>query len=174
MGPMRSRIALWLAVYELAFTATSVLVGLILLHSSRASPVESVAFIKAHDALDAVLRIWLNNTSSFLIAAVLIVLHPVLGVLATTFTSAFNGQLLASWLAGRCSTLHFVYGNIETQAYIALWLAAARTYYVQKESSNLLHSWRATLRQTTRLLVYAFTVFLVLAVIEVAEVRILG
>jgi len=169
-----SKLVVWLIVYELVYTATSIAVGLVLLYSSKASPVESISFIKSRSVLDAVLHIWLNNTTSFLIAAIFVILHPALGVLTVAFTSISSGELLASWLANYCTTAHFIYGAAETQAYVALWLVAARIYYSQKSCSDLMCRWRTTLRQAGRLLVYAFTTFLALAFVEVAEVRILG
>ncbi|MEB3757121.1 MAG: hypothetical protein GSR79_09755 [Desulfurococcales archaeon] len=133
-----SKSAAWLATYELVYIIMSTFVGLALHYSSKASPIESLSFIKSRSMLIAVLHIWLNNTASFLIEAVFVVLSPVLGVLAVTFTSISSGQLLASWVANYCSTSHFIYGNIETQAYIILWVAVARTYYAQNECSDLM------------------------------------
>ncbi len=168
------RSAAWLVTYELVYIVMSIFVGLALLYSSKASLVESLTFIKSRSVLIAVLHIWLNNTASFLIGAVFVVLSPVLGVLAVTFTSISSGQLLASWLANYCSTSHFIYGNIETQAYIILWLAVVRTYYARNECSDLMCRWIITLNQTRKLLVYAFVTFLFLAIIEVIEVHALG
>ena len=169
-----SKLTRWLWVYELVSIAVSAAIGAALYFSGKASPVESITFIRSHGALDAVLHIWLSNVSSFLLAAALIVLHPVAGVFAAAYASVFLGELLASWLAGYCGTAHMVYGLVETQAYILLWVLAARTYYVQQGCGSLLCRWEATVRETTRLLVYALLVFLVLAVIEAYEVRILG
>ena len=170
MGLSRPRLRRWLVIYE----SVSIAVSILAWFSSRGAPAESIAFIRARGALSAVLHIWLSNVSSFFIGAVLAVLHPALGVLAAAFASLGLGELLASWLAGYCSTPHLVYGVVETQAYILLWLLAARTYYVQRSCRSLLCRWRATLRETGRLLVYAFTVFLLLAVVEVLEVRAFG
>ena len=169
-----SKLTRWLWVYELVSIAVSAAIGAMLYFSGRASSVESITFIRSHGVLDAVLHIWLNNVSSFFLAATLIVLHPVAGVFAVAYTSVFLGELLASWLAGYCGTAHMVYGLVETQAYILLWVLAARTYYVQYGCGSLLCRWEATVRETKRLLVYALLVFLVLGVIEVYEVRILG
>lgn len=166
----RPRLRQWLVIYESVSIAVSILAGL----SSRGAPVESIAFIRARGALSAALHIWLSNASSFFIGAVLVVLHPALGVLAAALASLGLGDLFASWLAGYCSTPHLVYGILETQAYILLWLMAARTYYVQHWCGSLVCRWRATLRETGRLLVYAFTVFLLLAVLEVLEVHVFG
>ncbi len=174
MGLKYSRLATWLIVYEVVYIVVSTVTGLLFLYSSKASPIESIGFIKNRGVLDAVLHIWLNNTISFLIAATLIVLHPSLGVLAVSFSSISSGELFASWLAHYCSTPHFIYGVAETQAYIVLWLLVARTYYAQRECSSLTCRWRTTSRQTGRILFYAFTVFLILAMVEVAEVRLLG
>lgn len=168
--PRIRRLAAWLLVYELVSLAVAGLVGVL----SRGAPVESVAFIRSRGLVEAAASIWLNNVASFLTAAALIVVHPVLGVLASALTSYSLGELVASWLAGYCSTPHMVYGVVETQAYILLWLLAARTYYVQRGCRSLMCRWRATLRETGRLLVYAFTVFLLLAVVEVLEVRAFG
>lgn len=170
----RSRLVTWLVVYELVYIVTSIAVSLMLFYSSRASPLESIAFIRGRGVLDAVLRIWLSNTASFLVVASLVVLHPVLGVFAVAFSSVFSGELLASWLSGYCGVAHLTYGVFEDQAFIVLWLAAARTYYVQKMCSDLMCRWFSTLRQVGRLLVYAFTIFLILAAIEVVEVRTFG
>lgn len=174
MESARSKIVNWLIVYEVTYIATFSIVGIILLCSSKASPVESITFIKSHNMLDDVLHIWLNNTTSFLIAAVLIILHPVLGVLNVAFTSIFSSELLASWLSGYCSTVHFFYGNIETQAYIILWLTVARTYYAHQECNSLFCRWETTLEFTGKLLLYTFTTFLVLAIVEVVEVNAIG
>jgi len=169
-----SRLAIWLATYELVYVVTFTFVGLALFYSSEASSVESLIFIKSHSMLIAVFHIWLNNTASFLIGAVFVVMYPALGVLAVAFTSISSGQLLGSWLANYCITSHFIYGNIEAQAYIILWLAVARTYYAQKECSDIMCRWIVTLNQTRKLLVYAYVTFLFLAIIEVIEVRALG
>ena len=169
-----SRLARWLWVYEFVSIAVSAVIGVVLYLSGRASPVESIAFIRSHGVLNAVLHIWLSNVSSFLLAAVLIVLHPVAGVFVVAYASVFFGEVLASWLAGYCGTAHMVYGLAETQAYILLWILAAKTYYVQYACSSLLCRWEATVRETRRLLAYTLLVFLVLALIEVYEVRIFG
>ena len=164
------KIAVWLIIYELVYILTFIVVGLILFYSSKASPVESIAFIKSHNALNAVVHIWLNNTTSFLIAAVFVILHPLLGIFPVAFMSVSSGELFASWLSNYCSTIHFIYGNIESQAYIILWLAVARTYYEQQKCIDLLCSWKVALKHTWKLLVYAFTTFLILAIVEIGEV----
>ena len=137
--------------------------------SSRAPSVESITFIKSHSVVNATLHIWLNNTVSFLIAAAFIIIHPALGVFAVVSASISSGELLASWQAGYCSTAHFAYGVAETQAYILLWLAVVKTYYAQQRCSDITCRWSATIKHTTRLLVYVFTAFLLLAIVEAAE-----
>ena len=173
-GRVSRELLFWGVVYELVYLVVSVAVGFALYESSRASPVESVLFVREHGALYAVTSIWLVNTGSFFLGATLAVLHPALGALAVAFSSASMGELLASWLAGYCGGAHLAYAVAESQAYILLWLSAVETYYLQLGCGDLLCRWDSTLRSTARLATYAFTVFLALAVVEVAEVRLLG
>ena len=171
MRPGFSSLLLWAAVYELVYVVVSLAVWLVL---PGASPVGSIAVVRSRGFADAVLHIWLSNTSSFLLAAALVIIHPVLGVLAVAFSSATSGELLASWLAGYCSTAHMAYGVAESQAYILLWLLVVKAYYQQRGCDSLICRWEATLNHTARLLAYSFAAFLVLAVVEVAEVVVFG
>ncbi|MEB2837137.1 MAG: hypothetical protein GSR80_000861, partial [Desulfurococcales archaeon] len=173
-GRVSRGLLFWGVVYELVYLVVSIVVGLVLYESSRASPVESVSFIREHGALYAVASIWLANTGSFFLGATLAVLHPALGALAVAFSSASTGELLASWLAGYSGKAHLAYGVAESQVYILLWLGAVEAYYIQLGCGDLLCRWDSTLRSTARLVAYAFTAFLVLAAVEVAEVRLLG
>ena len=168
-----SRLATWLVVYEVVYIVVSTVTGLLFLYSSKASPIESINFIKNRGIADAVLYVWLNNIAFFLFSAAFIVLHPILGVFTTIRISVSSGRLFASWLAHYSDIPHFIYEIIEAQVYIVLWPIVARTYYAQRECNNLMCRWTITLKQTSRILVYAFAIFLFLAVIEVAGVYIL-
>lgn len=170
----RSKLSTWLIIYELVYAITFTVTGLMLLSFSRVSPIESISFIKSHNVLNAVMHIWLNNTTSFLITATFVILHPALGIPAVIFASISSGVLFASWLTNHCSLAHFIYGHIETQAYLLLWLIVARTYYVQKECNDLLCKWKSTLNQTSKLILYAFVTFFTLSIIEVVEVHVFG
>ncbi len=162
-----SKLAKWLVIYELVYVATSIIVGLIILYSSRASSIESTIPIENNSTLNIILYLWLSNTTYFLITSAFIILHPVLGVFIVAFTSISSAKLLASLLASYYNTMHFVYRNLEIQAYIILWVIAAKTYYGQQECNNLMCKWTTTLKLTSKLLIYAFTIFLILAIIGV-------
>ena len=87
------RLSAWLVIYEFAWILTFVLSGLATLHLGRAHSLESIGFIKSHDSLSAITSIWLGNVSSFLVGGILIIIHPLLGVLAVLFTSLASGDL---------------------------------------------------------------------------------
>ena len=164
------RVWVWLIAYEVVCLVTCVVSGLLILHSGNARPVYSIKFIRSHSVLYDVVSIWLSNLSSFFLGGVLIALHPALGFLAVAFNSFFSGQMLASWLAGYCPTRHLIYGNIETQAYIILWFLIARSYVLQKECRDLNNRWIIALEGVKKILFSTFTIFLILSIIEVAEV----
>ncbi len=163
---------MWLVIYELVYVIALVIVGLLLLHSHRAYYVRSSIFGKSHDMLSVVLHIWLNNVTSFLIGAVFVILHPALGVLMVVFTSVSSSKLFASWLAGHSNTAHPIYKSIVAQVYILMWLAVVKMYYAQKECNTLTCRWSVTVKETSQILVYAFTTFLALALVEVAEIHV--
>ena len=171
---MPKRLSAWLVIYEFVWILTFVLSGLATLLLGRAHSLESIDFIKSHNLLSAVTSIWLSNVSSFLVGGVLIIIHPLLGVLAVLFTSLASGDLLASWLAGYCHTAHFIYGNIETQVYILLWLLIVRVYFKQRTCKDLMCRWVSTVSYVKRILVAVLTCFLILSIIEVAEVLAYG
>ncbi len=164
----------WFIIYELVCISVSIIVGLELILIHSATRVESIVFIRSRSVLEALIHIWLNNTSSFLLASALIILHPLIGVFLVAFMSISTGELISSWLAGYCSSVHLLYGLVETQAYIILWLVSVKIYYVQHRCGSLTCRWYSTINLVKKQLLLAFTVFLILAVIEVLEVNWFG
>lgn len=170
----RGGLLFWFIIYEMVSWLVAAVSGFITLRFGHARPVESIGFIFSRDPLNAVVCTWLSNTSSFFLGAVLVIINPFLGLLSVAYLSLSLGDLLASWLAGYCPTPHLIYGVVETQAYVLLWLLAVRTYLSQRLCGGLTCRWLSTVSQVKRLLPLATASFLVLAAVEVAEVLTYG
>ena len=159
----------WGILYEATNVAVTLFTGLALFKSPT---LQSLSFIKNHDVLHSVLSIWLNNVASFFLGASFVIVSPIVGLAVVAYMAFSGGQILASFLSGRCPLSHLVYGLfLEGQAYLLLWSVTTKIYYAQKECRDLTCKWNETLKLVKKLVLYAFLIFLVLAIVEVAEVN---
>ena len=167
LGEARLRPRGWLLLYEITNVLVTGLVALLI----KGRPLAAIPFVRTHSALRVLLDIWLNNSASFFLGASLIALSPALGLLSVVILSISTGQIVASWLAGYCSTAHLIYSIAEDQAYPILWALVTR---LQALGYDLERRWKVSIREVKRILLYATATFFVLGIIEVIEVKMLG
>ena len=164
-----SAVLRWGLSYEAVYIAVTLLTGLAFFKSPA---LQSLPFIKEHNALYSVLYIWLNNVASFFLGASFVVLSPLTGLFASAYLASSGGQIIASFLSGKCPLSHLIYGLfLEDQAYVLLWSFTTKIYYTQKECQDLVCRWNRTSKLVKKIALYAFLIFLVLAIIEVMEVK---
>ena len=171
---VHSTMFFWLFVYEIVSLSITVILGLLELRFNHIHHIESISFILKHGRLYAIMSMWLANTSSFFLGGALVIINPILGVLSVVFLSISLSDLFVSWLAGYCPTPHFIYGMVETQAYILLWLLIVKVYLKQKSRKDLLRNWLDTVKDVKRIIVLSIIIFFVLSIIEVTEVIVYG
>ena len=146
--------------------------GFLLFRIGAVSPVNSINFIRGHSPIMSITFIWLSNLTSFLLGGTLVIIYPLLGLLPVILNSWSMGEVLSSWLAGYTSLAHLIYGVAETQTYIILWLMAVKVFITQKSQGstipNIISKWN------TKIIIISSLLFLLLSIIEVAEVLIYG
>ena len=160
----------WGLAYEAVYAVVTLLAGIAF---SKESPtIQSLSFIRGHNAIYSVLSIWLNNVASFFLGASFVILSPFIGLAVVAYLAFSGSQILTSFLSGHCSLSHLIYGLfLEGQAYVLLWSATTKVYYVQNKCQDLTCKWKATLKLVKKLVLYAFLIFFILAIVEVAEVK---
>ncbi len=164
----------WFIVYEFSSVLVSLVAATYLFHRGCVGPIGSIEFIKSNSPFYSILSIWLSNLTSFLIGGVLVLIHPILGLLSVILNSWFLGEILASFFAGHLHLAHFIYSIIETQAYVILWLLVVEMHIVWRRHGDLLSKWRATIKYVEKIIIVSVMIFLLLSMVEVAEVLTYG
>ena len=168
----------WFILYEFLSIVVVVVRGFLLFHIGAASPINSINFIRGRSPIISITSIWLSNLTSFLLGGTIVIIHPLLGLLPVTLNSWSMGGVLSSWLAGYTSLAHLIYGVAETQTYIILWLMVVKAFVIQKSQGstipNIISKWNTTARYVKQVTIISSLLFLLLSIIEVAEVLIYG
>ena len=128
------KLRVWFVVYEVTWLLTFTLSGLIIFYQGYAHPLRSIDFIKSHDLLSALTSIWLSNVSSFLIAAILIVIHPLLGPYKLCRHPFYFFVMVAQ--ISLPTALLSLWGFVVALTFIPLWL-----YLVKLKERELITYW---------------------------------
>jgi len=79
-------LSFWCIVYELLWFSIFVVIGFARLSYGWNYSIYSIDFIKSHGVLFSTISIWLNSEASFLLGGILVVLHPILGLIPVVST----------------------------------------------------------------------------------------